>query len=186
MIKSAFIDRAISYNGSQLSSHWIYKQTGMTGSCIVSFRGPADVPLSNMVDLEDVRNSAPIFSNEMLHFIVEHFDGDLDLAIARQRLLVAIAADKVRSHSEGAGIKRKNDDLFIADKKLSVSIATQSPVSHLIHFAVNIRSDNTPVPTCGLADLKIEANSFADEVMCRYCDEVKSMHLARCKVRAVA
>lgn len=183
-MKHAWIDRQIKYDGKQLCSHWAFEQTGIAEDIIASFIGPADVPISNMVDLEDVRKNAPIFSKSMLHFIVEHFDCDLTLAIARQRLLTAIIAQRL-IRLGALGIERRGDDIFIGDKKLSVSIATASPVSTLIHFALNISSDGTPVPTIGLSDIKINPNKLAEDVMRDYCGEIESMKFARCKVRMV-
>ncbi len=182
-MKRAWLDGENAYDGTQLRSHWIYGMTGVLGDAIVAFEGPADVPTSNMADLIDVRENAPIFSKSMLHFIIEHFGCDLELAVARQRLLVAEAADLLRP-SVGE-IRRSGNDLYSGEKKLSVSIATASPVSSLIHFAVNISSDGTPVPTLGLGDLKVDPKAFADELMRSYCEEISSMREARCKVRAV-
>lgn len=182
-MKTTWLETAICYDGTQLCSHWIYRQTGILGDAIAGFIGPADVPVANMVDLADVRDNAPIFSRQMLHVIAEHFDGDLALAVARQRLLAAIAADALRRHEPS--IERRGDDVMCRDKKLSVSIATVSPVSALIHFAVNVDSSGTPVPTLGLADLEIEPRAFGEKLLARYAEEIASMHEALCKVRAV-
>lgn len=184
-MKSIWIDEKICYDGTQLCSHWIYRHTNTPGDAIASFIGPADVPLANMVDLADVMRRENIFSKSMLHFIVEHFDCGLMLAIARQRLLASIAKDEVASRAAISGIERNGDDIYDGDRKLSVSIATASPVSSLIHFAINIESDGTPVPTRGLADYKIDPRSFSDAVMGRYISELAGMETARCKVRSV-
>ena len=182
-MKTIWIDRVITYDGTQLSSHWIHAQTGTLGDAICAFVGPADVPTTHMVDLVDVANDAPIFSRRMLHCIAEHFDGDLALAVARQRLLVAIAADLLRPSCPE--LRRSGNDLYAGERKLSVCIATASPVSTLIHFAINVESAGTPVPTLGLADLKLDPRRIADELLARYRDELASMLEARCKVRAV-
>ena len=70
--------------------------------------------------------------------------------------------------------------------KLSVSIATVSATSTLIHTGFNIETDGTPVPTVGLADLDIDVPAFASELLHRYADEMQDIWLARCKVRAVS
>lgn len=182
-MKTIWIDKPITYDGTQLRSHWIYGETGLLGDAIAAFVGPADVPTKHMVDLVDVKNDAPIFSRRMLHLIAEHFDADLALAVARQRLLVATAADLLRLACPE--IQRSGNDLYAGERKLSVCIATASPVSTLIHFAINIESGGTPVPTLGLADLKLDPRRIADELLARYRDELASMAEARCKVRAV-
>lgn len=180
-MKTTWIDKTITYDGTQLRSHWIFEQAGILGDAIAAFTGPADVPLAHMVDLVDVRDRAPIGSSSMLHFLVEHFDASLPLAIARQRLLVAITGEEL--HRRGLAIERRGDDLFASERKLSVSIATASPVSTLIHFALNIENRGTPVPTIGLAELGIDPRALADEVARCYVCEIASMEEARCKVR---
>lgn len=184
-MQSIWIDDTITYDGTQLRSHWIYRRTGVLGDAIAAFAGPADVPIAHMVDLADVAANAPIFSRSMLHFLVEHFDADLQLMIARQRLLTAIAGDELRLRAPQAPIERRGDDLYSGDRKISVSIATASPVSCLIHFAMNIVSSGTPVPTHGLEDLGIEPQPLADAIVRRYTEELASMDVARCKVRPV-
>ena len=183
-MKHSFLNENIKYDGTQLKSHWIFEKTGIMGDAVVSFAGPADVPLTNMVDLADVKAKENIFSTSMLHFVVEHFETDLTTMILRQRLLSAIANETLKK-SGCKGVERKGDDLYDGDRKLSVSIATASPVSCLIHFAINIKSDKTPVPTMGLADYDIDPEKFADEVIRRYVDEMETIKTARCKVKPV-
>ena len=65
-------------------------------------------------------------------------------------------------------------------------IATRSPVSTLIHTAINIDSTGTPVPTKGLDDYKITPESVARSVMNRYRIEVQGMAKARAKVKGVS
>lgn len=182
-MKTMWIEKTICYDGTQLSSHWIYEQTGILDDAIVAFAGPADVPLAHMVDIEDVRRQAPIFSRSMVHFITEHFDADLPLAIARQRLQVAIAEEAIRRAAPE--VERRGDDLFVGEKKLSVSIATASPVSTLIHFALNIESEGTPVPTMGLREMGIDPRGLCETLLARYAEEIAEMERARAKVRAV-
>lgn len=183
-MKLHFINKKITYDGTQLRSHWISDQTGEFGDAIASFIGPADVKLSHMVDLEDVKEKRPIFSRSMLHFIVEHFGFDLEKTIVFQRLLMSIVQGELVSLTN-AGVRRIGDDLYDGRSKLTVSIATASPVSTLIHCAINIDSKNTPVKTKGLNDYKIEPKSFAKKVMMGYISELESITIAKCKVRPV-
>jgi len=180
-----WIDGEIKYDGTQLRSGWVKEKTGLKGDAIACFAGPADVPLENMVDMDDVAANAPIFSPMMLHFIAEHTDGDLLLAVARQRLLAAIASEELIRLTKGAPIERRGDDIYDGNKKLSVSIATRSPSSLLIHFALNVESFGTPVPTKGLADYDIEPKTLARIVSRKYCEEIESMSRAEKKVRPV-
>src|SRR5204862_171027 len=98
-----------------------------------------------------------------VHFILEKFDCSLLAAVALQRLFASVVRDVLGAMAPAAaGIRRDGDDLFLGDKKLSISIATVSPVSALVHFAVNVTNEGTPVPTLALADLAVEPRRFAD------------------------
>ena len=180
------VQDCLTYNGSQLRSLFAYRNYGLMGDSVTVFRGPCTVQKDEMVDLEDVRAEDWIWSEDMLHFIVEHFEMDLEKAIIRQRLLVAT----IKEELEKLGIKsiyRTGDDLYEGERKLSVSISTLSPVSTLIHCGLNISSHNTPIPTVSLTDLGVrDFLSFGESVAKTYCSEVKSIRLARCKVRGVA
>src|SRR5690242_21514731 len=137
-MQTAFIaDRQITYDGRQLAPHWIYRQLNMKGNATVAFIGPCRVELSEMVDIEDVKQSAPIFSPLMLHVIAELFDGDLHQTVYRQRLLIVTAKELLETLTDRQ-VTRKGDDLYLprsdgSPGKLSVSIATASPTSTLIH-----------------------------------------------------
>lgn len=185
-VKSRYLDTPILYDGIQLRSNWIRDLTLIEGNTIVSFRGPAKVSIEKMVDLEDVARNAPIFSEDMLHFIIEHFDRDLEKMVLRQRLLIAILNETLKKYPQCANIRRQGNDLYDDDAKLSVSVATSSPVSCLIHTGINISSANTPVLTKGLKDYDIDPIKFALEIMQRYVQEMEGVAHAQTKVRPVA
>lgn len=185
-IHTSILTSPVHYDGSQLRSHWIFDQTGVVGDAAVAFVGGASVQAAHMVDLEDRAAAAWIHSEQMLHVIAEHFAQSLTATISLQRLLVAIAAEELRNAAPHASITRRGNDLFEGDAKLSVSIATASPVSTLIHFGLNIRSDNTPVRTRGLRDYDIDPHRFAGRLLARYVEEVAGIAHARAKVRAVS
>lgn len=190
MLQTQFIaDRQITYDGHQLAPHWIYRQCDLMGNAAVAFVGPCELDLSEMVDIEDVKNVAPIYSPLMLHVIAEFFDGDLHQTVYRQRLLIVTAKEMLERQVDRP-ITRKGDDLYLPrldgqPGKLSVSIATSSVTSTLIHTGFNIETEGTPVLTVGLAELGIDAPAFADELLRRYAAEVQDIWLARCKVRSV-
>ncbi|MBF2053214.1 MAG: DUF366 family protein [Candidatus Sericytochromatia bacterium] len=173
-----------SYTGHALRSHWIYQQTGQSGDAIIAFHGSCDVRLSEMVDLADVQENAPIYSENMLHFLIEHFQVPLDSMILRQRLFTSILQDLLRK-AGCQNLRRSGDDLFDGEAKLSVSIATVSPVSGLIHLGLNISSHNTPVPTIGLADYGLEWKDVARQALQAYCGEMQEVKKALVKVRWV-
>lgn len=184
-MKTLFIEEEIKYIGSQLAPHWIYKNFKIQGDAIVAFCGECEVKLTEMVDIEDVINNEPIYSKYMLSFITEQFNIELVEGVFRQRLLMCCIKEALEKR--GFVVRRSGDDLFVNDKKLSVSIATKSMTSVLIHTGVNILSDGAPIPVSGLeSDLGIsEVKEFAIEVMKNYSEELKDIVLASTKVRGV-
>lgn len=180
-----FIDKEIKYEGFQLASHWIYKNFKLQGDAIVAFIGECDVKLNEMVDIEDVINNEPIYSKSMLSFISEQFNIGLVEGVLRQRLLIC----KIKEALEDLGKKvtRDGDDLFFDNKKLTVSIATKSHNSVLIHTGINIISSGAPIKAAGLKeDMGIEdIKSFANIVMKKYSEELEDIVLASTKVRGV-
>lgn len=134
------LDEKTDYDGSQISSLWAYNLMGIQQDSIVAFRGGCDVKLENMIDLEDKRMGDSIYSTDMLHFLIEHFDStDLRLVYARQRLFTAIVAEALLEI--GLKTNREGDDLFVHGKKLTISIASTSAVSQKIHFGINVFHD---------------------------------------------
>lgn len=184
-MKTKFIEKEIKYIGSQLAPHWIYKNHKIQGDAIVAFIGECEVHLTEMVDIEDVINNEPIYSKYMLSFITEQFNVELVEGVFRQRLLVTCIKEALERR--GFFVRRNGDDLFVNDKKLSVSIATKSMTSVLIHTGLNILSDGAPIPVSGLgSDLGIEdIKEFAQEIMQKYSDEIEDIILASTKVRGV-
>lgn len=190
MLETHFIDERIDYTGEQLVSRWAGERFGASADSMVAFIGACDVKPEFMVDLDDLRAGAKIRSDEMLHFIIEHFAGeprgpDLPTAVLRQRLLMALVAESVNRRLGEARVRREGDDLFDRDRKLTVSIATLSPVSALIHAGINVRTAGVPVPARGLADYGIDPRSFAEEILERYKREMDLAETACGKVREV-
>ncbi|HEC78788.1 MAG TPA: DUF366 family protein [candidate division WOR-3 bacterium] len=182
-MKHRFITDDITYTGEQLHSNFAYTTFGIIGDSIISFCGKCNVKLKAMIDLEDLKAGKSIYSEMMLHFIIEHYETDLEKAVLRQLLFTCIVKDRMNELLEKDIIRRRGSDLFEGDAKLSISIATITPISSLIHFGINITSKNTPVKTKGLEDYSIDAVEFADSIMDRYVKEHKGIELARCKVR---
>ena len=184
-MKTKFIEEEVKYIGSQLAPHWIYKNYKIQGDAIVAFCGECEVKLSEMVDIEDVINNEPIYSKYMLSFITEQFGINLMEGVLRQRLLITIIKELLEQ--KGVFVVRNGDDLMIQGKKLSVSIATKSINSILIHTGLNIISEGAPIEASGLkSELGIDdIKTFAMNVMSRYVDEIEDIKLACAKVRGV-
>jgi len=177
-------DEQLTYDGSQLSSHFAYRTWGIQGDSIVSFKGPMDIPDEHIADLEDLSQGLAIRGSLLVHFIVEHFGISLENAILRQRLLARLAADHVAGQS-GRAVSVRGDDLFVGEGKLSVSIAAPSPVSCLIHLGLNISPKDVPVRAAALLDLGVDPDGTADAVMRAYADEIASVSAAAAKVKGV-
>ena len=185
MLLTKFLSKEIPYFGRELSPHWVATQIGEFGSAIVAFRGACSVTTSEMVDMEDRKQNFHIEAKEMLHFLGEWFEGDLLLAVARQRLLIAGFSEVLRSKLSAemaAKVWRRGNDLYVGEQKLSVSIVTATPVSSLFHFGVNIDASGAPVKAIGLKDLGVDASELGQEVLALWADEWRGMEKARCKV----
>jgi len=178
------IEHGIKYTGLELSPHWIYKMCHLQGDAIVAFCGECEVKLTEMVDIEDVINNEPIYSKNMLSFIVEHFNIGLVEGVFRQRLLITIIKETLEQFTAHCSLlTRQGDDLFINNKKLTVSIATKSLTSVLIHVGINIDPTGAPVDAIGLNSLNIpNINEFAENIMLKYSQEIDDIILASTKV----
>lgn len=179
-----FIEEEIKYTGNELSPHWLYRKFHLQGDAIVAFCGECEVNLSEMVDIEDVINNEPIYSKFMLNFIIEQFNIELIEGVARQRLLICIIKEALEERlKNNHEIIRRGDDIYIDDKKLSVSIATKSPTSVLIHTGINIDPTGAPIDAIGLEFLQIhDIKGFAENVMLKYSHEIEDIILASTKV----
>ncbi|MDD3594640.1 MAG: DUF366 family protein [Candidatus Gastranaerophilales bacterium] len=187
-MKSRFLDKEIEYTGRQLVPSWIYKNYWIKGDAMVSFTGPCDVKIDEMVDIEDYLNNCPIYSDRMLHFIIEHFNMSLVEGVVRQRLFMCILRDVILSYlPKDNKITRNGDDLFYNGGKLSVSICTKSITSVLMHIGVNVVSGNAPVKIASLiSDMQLEnIKQIAEDVMNKYILECEQIIDASCKVRGV-
>jgi hypothetical protein len=181
LITRHFNNRTFIYDGTQLAPHWIYRAFAMEGDVLVSFCGGADVPISHMVDLEDVMKNAPIYSPLMLHFLAEWFIDCFDCGILMQHHFVLQVYLALLERGI-TGLSRRGNDLYFSGRKLSVSICTRSTSSVLMHFALNIDNQNTPIPTACLGEIKVEPHAFAQEVLERFQRETAVWRRARVKV----
>lgn len=185
-MKTYFSDGEIHYDGSQLKSLFGYLHFGVLGDSAVSWVGSCNIPFDKMVDGEDLLSRSEIRGDRMVHFIVEKFDIDLFAAVSLQRLLASLAIDLLREISPNNEIAQKlqrdGDDIFYDKQKLSISIATKSPVSALIHFAVNVVNTGTPVSTLSLQDLAVDPTDFAKRLLGRFSREAESILMATRKV----
>lgn len=191
-----FIEQEMLYDGSQLSSLYAYLKHGIMGDSIIAWRGGCDISPEKIVDAEDLLAGHKIYSENMLHFIIEIFDLPLFSMASLQRLMGDLVRDIIYQKTSQY-LVRKGDDVYLChenldfkpvknkDSKLNISIATKSPVSALMHFGINISSKNTPVKTCSLEDFGLEPKAFADELAQRLLQELQGLRQATQKVRWV-
>ncbi|MGZ7043093.1 MAG: DUF366 family protein [Methanobacterium sp.] len=171
----------ILYDGSQIEPFWAFRELKLKGSSIVSWIGPMNIKKEEIIDYEDV--GLEIKSDEMIHFIIEHFDvqpADIKTCYHRQRIFVMIVKDILSEL--GIQMSRKGDDLYFDDKKLSVSIATCSNSSMKIHFAMNVKNKGTPddIETVGLLECIKELDNhkihiLGDKICKTYINEIGSI-----------
>lgn len=184
-MKVLSLDKSILYDGSQLRPHWIYETTGTLGDTMVAFSGGCSISLAHMVDMEDKRVEKKIYSEDMLHFIFESFHFSLREMILWQHLFASTLVEILSLEKDGFRIERKGNDVFVNEKKFSISVATASPVSSLLHFGINITSHNTPVPTTSIRDLGMEPAVLREELFNRLKQEYDIVEKALYKVKPV-
>ncbi|MAB91009.1 MAG: hypothetical protein CMJ90_16375 [Planctomycetes bacterium] len=180
------LEPRLDYDGTQLRPHFIRGHFGLRGDAAVAFRGACHVEGEALVDLADREAGLHIHSRDMVHLLVELFGRPLPHVVMLQRLLTCLVADRVRGElsSDGArAVRRSGDDVFVGDGKLTVSIATVSAVSGLIHLGVNIDDRDTPVATAALDPLGIGVDGFARGVLDDLLSELGGMDDALSKVQ---
>ncbi|MBY0370337.1 DUF366 family protein [bacterium] len=175
------LEKEVRYDGTPLQPFWILKNTGVRGNALVAFTGEADVSIDHMVDQEDVLKNAPIYSPKMLHFLGEWFIDSLNEGILLQHLFTCELYEALWEQGVRKLHKRGND-IYYDGRKMSVSIATRSGVSVLMHSGINIETEGTPIPTAGLKEVGIEPRAFAQHMLERYQQQSKIWAEARVKV----
>lgn len=188
-MQTRFIEKNFPYDGTQLRSLFAYLEHGVLGPSIVSWLGACSISFEHMVDGEDLLEKAVIQGDEMVHFIIEVFDRDLFSGVLLQRMFATIAKDYLQVKASGTlagkSLHRDGDDIYLDDRKLSISIATRSPVSVMVHFAMNVTNKGTPVKTLSLEDLKIDPRKVSEDLMALFKREFDSVLIATQKVRPV-
>lgn len=183
-MRTTFIKKRIDYDGSQLRSGFARDAAGIKGDSIVAFIGPAAVK-EHMVDLEDKKNKEFIYSDSMLHFIIEHMDRDLEKTVLRKRLFLSMIMDALKETSGRKTMFRDANGIYIGKRKLTVAVATFSPASTLIHIGLNITTKGAPIRVACLKELGFAPKRFALKMMRRYHNEMGSVKASTKKVKGV-
>jgi uncharacterized protein len=183
-LATQWCDERVAYDGSQLRAHWLLARFGLVGDAAAAFRGPCRVRDDEMADLADI-DGPGIAGDDLVHVVWESFAApDLLLAVHRQRLLAAQAREALAQLAPASAVRRDGDDLWVGDGKLSISIATVTPVSSVIHFAVNATPGGAPVATATLQQLGVAPRAFGEALLAALAAEQRSIAVARAKVRA--
>lgn len=187
-MKTKWLKQTEKYDGTQLRSLYAYLGHKILGDSAVAWRGACEVTFDHMVDGEDLLDRSAICGSDMVHFIVEVFDHKLMTGVLLQRLFATIVRDVLYKMSPVRNLRilREGDDLYWKGRKLSISIATSSPVSTMVHFAVNVSTKGTPVETAGLEDLRIHPQKFALRALEILKNEFETSLEATRKVRPVS
>lgn len=186
-MKTKWLKKTECYDGTQLRSLYAYLQHKILGDSVVAWRGACDVDFEHMVDGEDLLDKSTICGSDMIHFIFEIFEQKLMSGVLLQRLFANVVREVILEMSpiKNLQLSRSGDDLYWKGKKLTISIATSSPVSTLIHFAINVSTLGTPVKTSGLTQLKIDPRAFAERCLQSVKKEFETSQEATRKVRPV-
>ena len=143
----------LNYNGSQLHHALAYERANELGETICYFRGGVSVK-EHLVDLEDSLANDFIESEEMWNFIIEIPEATITETVVWQRLFISMCIEDLKNSCKDLTITRNGDDIMVNDSKLSVSIATLSQFSGLIHVGINIEVGSAcPVKAVGLFDI---------------------------------
>jgi hypothetical protein len=174
---SRILSERIKYDGSQIAPLWAYSM-GIKGDSIVVFHGAMDVTPEHMKDLEDRKAGKTIQGDDLIHIIVEKFDSpaSMRLAYCMQRLLIVSVREVLERH--GIKTTRNGDDLFIGEKKLTVSIASAGVSSEKIHCGINLTTRGTPndVKTAALEDFGIKDwKTIAQEIAESFVIEIEDI-----------
>lgn len=183
-MNSGILDGTIDYDGSALRSRFAFERAGLAPPCVVAFEGRCDVAPEHMVDLVDRREGAAIRAERMLHFLAEVTPADPLASVLWQRLAVRSAARWLELRT-GAGLSVEGDDLYVEGRKLSVSVATVSPVSSLFHLGLNVDPAGAPVPAVGLEELGLPAREAAEALLELWVAEWEDVQRAVATVRWV-
>ena len=157
-----------SFTAEEMFPHWAYKKYGIAGDSIIAFVGPCRITPEHLIDLEEFRAGTVISAEKMLHFIVEHFDTDLEKAILRQYLLVTILEEKINNRLNAKKVIRWSDDLYDEDYKLTVSAVTKNVISSKIHLGINVVPSKIKVKTRGLSHYDIDPYELAEVIISQY------------------
>jgi len=185
------------YNGAAISDRFGYtmfrKDVRRVGN-IVAFVSPCKVVADFMVDQEDLLSNDFIYSDKMIHFLIEIPDLDLWGGVFFQRYFNTQIGFILSEYlPNGHNVRMKGDDIlvnYIKDgneylQKASVSIAKQKNGAVLIHTGINIEAGPTAPSFAYSTGLDEEQATLFIEECIRACNDIlHDTFIATCKIIA--
>lgn len=164
--------------------HWAFKNFGLLGDSIISFTGKIDVKREELIDLFELKRKSMIPDCILLNFVVEHFGDDLGKAILRQRILLSIAEEKLVHRVGNHQINRLGDDLFVQERKLSITAVTVNPVSAKIHLGICVNPPDKG-KFIGLKKLGVDVNELSEVIVAQYRADMHDLKTKEWRMRPV-
>ncbi len=185
-MKSLIIREPIEFDASAMRPHWAQEKFDILGDSIVAFHGKCNIPEQDFMDLRKRKKGPCLCAEDMLHFVAEQFQPYLEMAVLRQYLLVLIAGEKLEHRVDPSlEIIRWHDDLFLDNRKLTVTAVAKTPVSTKIHLGINIDPTGTTQPAVGLAELGIDPFDLAEAIVDQYKLEMQEIREKVWSIREV-
>ncbi|MCD6097601.1 DUF366 family protein [bacterium] len=175
-MKSLIIREPIEFDISAMRPHWAHERFELLGDSIVAFHGRCNIPEQDFMDLRKRKKGPGLYAKDMLHFVAEQFQPYLEMAVLRQYLLVLIAEEKLEHRvSPNLKIIRWHDDLFLNNRKLTVTAVAKTPVSTKIHLGINIDPTGATQPAVGLTELGVDPFDLAEAIVDQYKLEMREV-----------
>ncbi len=179
---AVILDRkGMKYDGSQLRRAFIHEKYGVQGKAILVTQGPMNVNPENTVDTEDI--SSEIKGDDVLHILVDDPTVVDPIAAGLQQRLLVFVTKEILEDATGKKLRRDGDDLYLDDRKLTVSVFKPAGPGSLIHLGINVTTEGVPVKASSLRDLGYKgdplnlgyrvARSFASEMEALILDATK-------------
>ena len=171
--------KKLTYDGTQLHPTFAYKLANGCANAVI-FRGPMKVKITEMIDAEDVIKNDPIWSDDAINIVAELPFTNVVGAVALQRMMIRVIHDNLNG---GIHLRVDGDDLISGNygssdyRKYSVSIATQTAHSSLIHIGLNISAGKKAPSFAGdipnIASLPFVTDTDVMNFMCMIADELR-------------
>ncbi len=155
--------------------HWALKKFDLWGDSMVIFRGPMNIKPDEGIDLKEFKRGTVFPKGDILHFIIEHFNDELEKGVLRQNILVSIAEEKL-AHRIGSSQKilRWGDDLYDEDRRLTLTAVAPTLVSVKIHLGICIDADED-AGFAGISEYSLDPNELGEVIGNQYRADIRRL-----------